>query len=1119
MNQNYEKFRAKAFSTMRALAKDSPEFADAEMLVMSSEVDASLKRSTIHKSIDNEWVDKIEATLPYLDVIVRNPSIMIEDVDEVLPVELSRHIGEKSIKHLAQHTNLILDITEDEEVIPQKILNVFHEETLLTYENKFINTLLVRLSAFVDKRYKALKGGYGTERNYKFSYSTEFEHYASESAGRNQARVNLSIELTSPLTSEISEPDIEANEQYTLTLARVERISNALMAYMSSPYVRALGRNYVRPPVIRTNAILKNKNMKECLNLWEYIESFDKVGFSFVTDEYSEMPSDQYISDLYSSVALQYTNFYNGVAESPEDNRLLSKRHLQEVYPEFDSNFDLDEIDDYMVYDSEYKKTVPVSRLMNNRKKLSEDERRVRLAIMVALKADELINKEELEREAEERRLARERRIAEEEERRRAEEEARRLAEEEARRLAEEEERKRAEALAALAPVEVRYRRSFLSRYIQSGDELQGFYSDIKNELLSYKGVKSRISWKCETYKKQKTILSRIDVKGKAIYLYLNLDPAEFENSKYFITDASGKAGGEDTPLLLKVKSERGRNHALELIGIMMEKMGLVRIEREAEDYRMPYEDNDALIERGLIKLILPQGVTLEDGMPTVNTDVGAMLASVAPTSDESAEVTDVAEAVEPAEDVAEAAAEPTSEEAEAATEAAQEGEEPALEVADAAEATVAESEASAEGVPYEASPVEVRYRRSFLSRYIQSGDELQGFYCDIKNDLLSYKGVKSRISWKCETYKKQKNILSRIDVKGKAIYLYLNLEPADFEDSKYFITDASGKAGGEDTPLLLKVKSERGRNHALELIGIMMARFGIERFDREPADYRMPYEDNDALIEEGLIKLILPQGVTLEDGMSTVNTDVGAMLASVAPTSTDAAAEEVAVEEAAVEEATEITEAVEEPAVEAVEEPAEPVVEEVAEAAVEEAAVEEAAVEAIEAVEADEVAEAVEADEAEPVEAACVAEPEEPEADEIVEIVEAASRVDLTDDMVIMALFNIAAIRRKSFTSVAKDEFSFSDSVAADGAVCVPYTREAYLALPRKKKKSVLMNVKRMLSYRKTRMLLDLLVSMNSKNPRIAERIERLEERLSEEEKFLPTAPLWETCIQRLKK
>ncbi len=445
MNNNYEEFRAEVFSAMRGLAKQSPAFADAQMLIASSDVTASLKRSTIHKNIDVEWVDLIEETLPYLDLIIRHPTVMIEDVDEILPVELSRNIAEKTIKHLAQHTNMIQAITEDDEVIPQQLLNVYHEETLLTYENKFINTLLTRLSAFVDTRYKQLRGGCGTERSYQIRYYTEFEHLATEEGERNQAKIQLSLDLNSPCV-DLTEAEAEANERYIEAMARIEKIHDAVTVYMSSPYVRALGRNYIRPPVIRTNAILKNKNMRACLTLWEYLESFDRAGFSVISDEYTEMPSDNYVSDLYSSVALQYTNFYNGVAENPEDNRLLANRRLSEVYPDFEADFDIETLNEYQVFDSEYKKLVPISRLANTRKKLSEDELRIRKAMIIALKVDEILLNQELEREAEERRLERERQLAEEEAlRRAAEEEARRIAEEEARRLAEEEAKRLAE--------------------------------------------------------------------------------------------------------------------------------------------------------------------------------------------------------------------------------------------------------------------------------------------------------------------------------------------------------------------------------------------------------------------------------------------------------------------------------------------------------------------------------------------------------------------------------------------------------------------------------------------------------------------------------------------------
>ena len=462
MTKQYEELRDKAFSVFRNLARECEPYADAEMILASAESKVSLKRSKITRTIDIEWIERIEAAIPALDTIIRRPSVAIEDVDEILPIELSRHITEKSVRHLATHTNLILDVSDDE-VTPSKILNVYHEETYLTYENKFINTLLARLCAFVDKRLQTLNSGSGVEANYKFEYLTEFEHDVSESVGRNSAKVNLSIELTSPLGSEMTEADIDVHERYIEALDRLKRINMALIGFRSSAFAQRLGKNYIRPPVIRTNAILKNKNLKECLNLWEYIESYDKVGYSFVGDHQIDMPSYDYVGGMYSSLAWQYLTFYSGIVDEGEDTRVVTKKHLAETYPELDDSFNEEELDDYLVYDSEYKKMVPVSHL-NNRKKLSEDEKKIRVAIDVALKADDLLNAELLRREAEERRLAREKRLAEEAEARRleeekrlaeeqeraraAEEEARRLAEEKARRIAEEEERRNMEAIA-----------------------------------------------------------------------------------------------------------------------------------------------------------------------------------------------------------------------------------------------------------------------------------------------------------------------------------------------------------------------------------------------------------------------------------------------------------------------------------------------------------------------------------------------------------------------------------------------------------------------------------------------------------------------------------------------
>jgi predicted component of viral defense system (DUF524 family) len=161
---------------LQQLAKQSPDFEQARMLIGAADTEAALKSRTVRKTVDTEWIDRVEAALPALDLIIRTPTVVIEDQEEVVPVELTRRISEKSIKHLAQHTNLIREINGDE-VTPSSILNVYHEESYLTYENKFVNTLLVRLAAFVDKRHRALVGGSGVEQNYEFDYGVDFEHF------------------------------------------------------------------------------------------------------------------------------------------------------------------------------------------------------------------------------------------------------------------------------------------------------------------------------------------------------------------------------------------------------------------------------------------------------------------------------------------------------------------------------------------------------------------------------------------------------------------------------------------------------------------------------------------------------------------------------------------------------------------------------------------------------------------------------------------------------------------------------------------------------------------------------------------------------------------------------
>lgn len=214
-----------------------------------------------------------------------------------------------------------------------------------------------------------------------------------------------------------------------------------------------------------------------------------------------------------------------------------------------------------------------------------------------------------------------------------------------------------------------RYRKSFLAKMALAEDTVKGYYSELKNALLAYKGVKCRTSWGYEAFNKGRTKLARMDVKTKSLYLYLAIDPQSLVDTKYNFKDMSAKKKYAATPVLMKIRGERKFKHALELIEkICGEELQLKRLEAEPTDYRLPMMSQDEMVEAGYVKMM-----------------VGAI--PVAPETEKSAEEpaeavavsaeTETVEAVEPVEPV-----EPVVETAEATEEVA-----PA-EVSDSAEKT-----------------------------------------------------------------------------------------------------------------------------------------------------------------------------------------------------------------------------------------------------------------------------------------------------------------------------------------------------------------------------------------------------------------------------------------------
>ena len=277
-----------------------------------------LKKRYLLRAIDETWVNVIEDTLPALDTIIRNPGKFIEEREEIVPIEFSRSTSARSVQHLSQHTNLISSY-ENGNITPTKILNVFREETMMTYENKFINTLINRLFSFVSRRYEIAKKAGQDEKTTSIDFKEEFEH------GKVRVKMNFRVEIAE---SAMDEDDlVERNYTFTSDLwHRVEKLNNIVTMYANSEFCQNMGHTYIRPPVMRTNMILKNKNFRQCLALWQFIEGYDQAGYSMLIQEDLEKVDDAYIKELYSTLALQYLIFrYNIHNEFDSDSTLASE--------------------------------------------------------------------------------------------------------------------------------------------------------------------------------------------------------------------------------------------------------------------------------------------------------------------------------------------------------------------------------------------------------------------------------------------------------------------------------------------------------------------------------------------------------------------------------------------------------------------------------------------------------------------------------------------------------------------------------------------------------------------------------------------------------------------------
>ena len=163
----------------------------------------------------------------------------------------------------------------------------------------------------------------------------------------------------------------------------------------------------------------------------------------------------------------------------------------------------------------------------------------------------------------------------------------------------------------------IRLKRSFTAKMKQSDPAVKQYYSDIKNELTSYKRLNSNLSWHGDRFNFGRDTVAKLNICGKTLCFYLALDPndPEYKTTVYHQKDVGGQRAYESTPFMVKVKSDAGLKKALRLVGFLAEKLGTEKRDNfETVDYveEFRHESTKQLLEEGLIKVTKEKKVVLD---------------------------------------------------------------------------------------------------------------------------------------------------------------------------------------------------------------------------------------------------------------------------------------------------------------------------------------------------------------------------------------------------------------------------------------------------------------------------------------------------------------------------
>ncbi len=364
----------------------------------------------------------------------------------------------------------------------------------------------------------------------------------------------------------------------------------------------------------------------------------------------------------------------------------------------------------------------------------------------------------------------------------------------------------------------VRTRRGFEGLLRTSSAEIKARYRGVMNEFMRFAKLGTKRSFRQERIYAGRKTLALLLFRGKTLCIALALDPKQYENTKYRGIDKSDKKRFVKTPMLVKLSSARKLKYAVELIDKLAEINGITLGDLRQVKYDLRAKSRNDLYACGQLKIfVIGEAPEL---------DVGGETDESMPRSLKILAVSDMSAAMR--------------------------------------------QKFGLTDRVFDGRKYFVRYGYGFEAKLRMSGDDVKSRYISIINEILCYKKLSIRGSYRGLRLCYKRKTVGQLLFKGKTLCVALALDPEIFADTKYRGKDMRHVKRFAGTPMFVKLSSERRLGYAKYLINRLAENFLME-MNAVPAVYGGDLQElgMHEMFDAGMLKISVvgeaPQDIEIE--------------------------------------------------------------------------------------------------------------------------------------------------------------------------------------------------------------------------------------------------------------